>query len=166
MPKPRTRKCMCRWLERCAEEPAIPIVFDQFMNEYHLLHEGGKGYSLLYYCPFCGKSAPKSLRGSYFAKVSDEESQRLYLLTEKITTEEEMRAAHGEPDHVLPISGSLTTPATKTKGAETVVGGRCLIYNNLSDTAEVRVNINRYGKLQFSFSGKYIGPKRDLVKNA
>jgi hypothetical protein len=159
MPNPDAPACGCKWFEQAAQDPDTPVIFDPMMNEFHLVHLNGKGQSLFYHCPFCGGRAPESLRGSFFANLSNDETARLYLLTENIQTEEDMRAAHGEPDYVLPISGSSTTPGSDTEAPETVVSGRCLIYNNLSETAEVRVGIDRYGKLEFAFSGKYIGPK-------
>jgi hypothetical protein len=160
MPNPNAPLCGCKWFENAVRNSDVPVVFDGMMNEYHLVHNDGKGHSLFYHCPFCGGRAPDSLRGSYFADVSFEESSRLHLLTENIMTEEHMRATHGEPDHVFPISGGITTPGSDTEPPETKVGGRCLLYKNLSETAEVRVSVDRYGKLKFSFSGKYLGPKR------
>lgn len=159
MPNDQAPPCGCKWFERAAEDPDMPVIFDETTNEFHLVHLNGKGYSLFYHCPFCGGRAPESLRASLFACVSHEETVRLHLLTENIRTEEEMRAAHGEPDRVLPVSGGSTTKGSETEAPETVVGGRCLVYGNLSETAEVRVKIDRYGKLKFSFSGKFIGAK-------
>ena len=160
MPNDEAPPCGCKWFERAAKDSNTPVIFDEMMNEFHLVHLNGKGHSLFYHCPFCGGRAPDSLRGSFFGDLSDDETARLYLLTENIQTEEDMRVAHGEPDHVLPISGSSTSEGSDSEAPETVVGGRCLIYTSLSETAEVRIKINRYGKLKFAFSGKYIGPER------
>jgi len=162
MPNPDAPACGCKWFERSAKDPNIPVVFDEIKNEYHLVHQNDSGISLFYHCPFCGGKAPESLRDNFFADVSVEETTRLHLLTENILTEEDMRAIHGEPDSVFPTSGSMTTPGSDTEAPETTIGGRWLIYTNLSETAEVRIRISRYGKLRFSFSGKYLGPKQKV----
>lgn len=158
MPNPKAPPCGCKWFEQAANDPDIPIVFDTNFKEYHLVHEQNKGYSLFHHCPFCGGRAPESLRGSQFAHVSSKELIRLSALTAPFLTEEDVRSALGEPDHTHAISGSSTTRNNPAETPETTLEGRCLIYKNLSETAEVRVKIDRYGKLTFAYSGKYIGP--------
>jgi len=161
MPNDQAPPCGCKWFERAAKDPDVPVIFDETTNEFHLVHLNGGGRSLFYHCPFCGGRAPESLRGTLFADVSIEEIARLYAYTESILTEENIRSTHGEPDYVFPISGTSTSKGSDTEAPETIVGGRCLVYNNLSDTAEVRVKIDRYGNLKFTFAGKYIGPKEN-----
>ncbi len=52
-----TTPCTCRYLQRASDEPAVPIVFDAKMNEYHLAHldldgTGRAGHSIIRYCPW------------------------------------------------------------------------------------------------------------------
>ncbi|QIF04991.1 hypothetical protein [Roseimicrobium sp. ORNL1] len=153
------RFCKCHWLENAAKDPEVPITFDGQMNEFHLQCSNGQGTMPLYHCPFCGRRAPKSLRATFFANVTTEESARLFLLTERIFTEAELLAAWGAPDHDFPISGGITTPGTDTDPPEAFVAGRRVVYTKLSDTADVNVRILKDGNLRFSFTGKNIGPE-------
>jgi hypothetical protein len=52
-------RCKCGWLERAADEPVNPVLFDAKMGEFQL-HPSDDGYSVLYHCPWCGGSAPRS----------------------------------------------------------------------------------------------------------
>lgn len=160
MPNPNAPQCDCRWFELAVRNQAIPVIFDEEMNEYHLVHREGRGHSLFYHCPFCGGRAPATLRGTYWTEVTLEESRRLHALTKHIKTLEDLFATIGQPDEEFEIGSSGTTPSSETAAPETTLGPRRLVYNGLSESAEVHVSIDRYGRLRFSFSGRYIGPKR------
>lgn len=159
MPNPDAPDCGCNWFERAAKDDSIPVVFHEMMHEYHLIHNDGRGHSLFYHCPFCGGKAPQSLRGTYWTDVSHKESSRLQALTRGITTPEELFAAFGKPDQDFEMSGSSTTPGTDDSPPETTLGPRRVVFKSLSDTADVNVRIDRYDRLKFSFTGRYIGPK-------
>jgi hypothetical protein len=77
--------CKCDWLEHAADDPKCPVEFDAELNEYHLVR-GPKDYLLIYYCPFCGGSPPKSRRGRLFHALTDTERQRLVMLTKESRT--------------------------------------------------------------------------------
>ncbi len=79
---------------------------------------------------------------------------RLFLLTGKALTKEDMRKAYGEPSYELPIFGSIMSPGSDVMAPQTVVSGPCFIYDTLAETDDVRVEVDRYGKLKFSFTGK------------
>ncbi len=160
MPNPDAPPCGCKWFDRAAKDPAFPVVYDARMNEFHLITHDGRGQASFYHCPFCGGRAPKSLRATFFADVTDEESRRLFLLTQHILNKEQIIKELGEPHQDFEISGGMTSAGSDTEPKETFIGGRRLVYENLSDTADVNVRIDRYGKLRFSFTGKYIGPQR------
>jgi hypothetical protein len=160
MPNPDTPACECRWFERAVADDSIPVVFDELMNEYHLLHHNGRGHLLFYHCPFCGGRAPKSLRATYWTEVSMEESVRLHALTKDIRTPEEVFSTFGPPDQDFEFGSGCTTPGSQEEAPETTLGPRRVVYKSLSETAEVHVLIDRYDRLKFSFRGRYIGPKR------
>jgi hypothetical protein len=161
MPNPDAPLCDCRWFERATRDDAIPVVFDELMNEYHLVHKGGKGHSLIYHCPFCGGRAPESLRSTYWTEVSIEESHRLNALTKNIKTPQELFEKFGTPDHDFEVSGGSTTPGSEDTPPETTLGPRRVVFKGLSDTADVHVRIDQYDRLRFSFTGRYIGPDRN-----
>jgi len=160
MPNPNAPDCGCKWFELSAKDDSIPVVFDELMNEYHLKHVNGRGYSLFYHCPFCGGKAPDSLRGTYWTEVSHEESRRLQLLTNHIKTPDELFSTFGVPDQDFEIGGGSTSPGSDDEPPETVVGPRRVVFTGLSDTVDVHVRIDRYDRLRFSYMGRYIGPKR------
>ena len=159
MPNPDAPDCGCNWFDRSAKDDSIPVVFDEMMNEYHLKHADG-GFSLFYHCPFCGGKAPNSLRGTYWTKVTHEESHRLEMLTKGIKTPEQLFATFGDPQEDFQIGGGCTSPGSEDEPPETTLGSRRVVYTNLSDTVEVHVRIDRYDRLRFSYTGRYIGPKK------
>lgn len=166
MPNSDARDCGCNWFERAAKDDSIPVVFDELMNEYHLVSSNGQDYSLFYHCPFCGGKAPDSLRGTYWTEVSHEESRRLEMLTRDIKTSAELFEIFGDPDHDFEIGGGITSPATENEPPETKLHPRRVVYTNLSDTADVHVSIDRYDRLRFSYRGRYIGPDRSEQADA
>jgi predicted nucleic acid binding AN1-type Zn finger protein len=76
MPPPRKDICDCGVLERMADDPAFSIEFDPALNEYHITCQSG-GYSVIYYCPFCGGRTPKSKRTRLLHRMTAGEKQRL-----------------------------------------------------------------------------------------
>src|SRR3989442_14016479 len=81
--------CACGSLENALNDPDTPIVFDRELNEYHIEYEiknGGKGFLMIYYCPFCGGAAPKSQRRKLFAVIPPSEEERLYQLFNEVLT--------------------------------------------------------------------------------
>ena len=62
------------------------------MNEFHLKHD--KGEVMLYYCPFCGWAAFDCFRATFFARLSDVETNPDYALERPATR-------HGRPAGIL-----------------------------------------------------------------
>ena len=158
----RARICNCGGLETTSAEENSPIIFDELVNEYHLLRDthNGKARSIIRYCLWCGGRAPPlSKRAQLFAKVSYEEIRRLKELCGRIKSFQDAFDLLGAPDSDLNV-GSITTRKTD-EGAEEHTPHRVISYQNLSDTAEVRFT-QKFGDLvSASFMGKYIGPLRD-----
>src|SRR6266498_4482939 len=77
-----TRKdiCNCGVLERASREPDHAIRWDESLNEYYIAH-GKSGRMVVYYCPFCGGSTPKSRRSLLSHTLTDAERKRLCHLT-------------------------------------------------------------------------------------
>ena len=87
--------CTCGYLQRAADDPDSPIVYDPQLNEYDFEYpspcgprECGKAsaYLMIYHCPFCGGVAPESKRGRLFAAIPRAEEGRLYGLLRGVKT--------------------------------------------------------------------------------
>ena len=60
----------CERLRDFAADPDIPIVFVDKFREFGIsVLNGGTGYILIEYCPWCGKKLPSSLREKWVAKI-------------------------------------------------------------------------------------------------
>jgi hypothetical protein len=155
---PRKEKgtCECGWLERAADDPKMPVEFDPELNEYHVVR-GPKDFSMVYYCPFCGGSAPKSKRDHLFHTLTDAERQRLSTLTKDMHAVEDVTRAFGEPDIRQPIGVTITEPERDGK-PETTQSYPVLIYTKQSEIADVHVTVYPTDRVGISFWGK--GKKR------
>jgi len=152
---PRTDKndeCKCGLLARLAEDPKNSVEFDARLNEYHILRKGDGGYSVLYYCPFCGGRAPRSHRDSLFHRLTDAERHRLTELTKNLQTVQDVVAALGEPD-VKGLRMSVTTPE-KEGTPETTQSYPAMTYSKLSDVANVIVQVFPNDRVAITFQGK------------
>jgi hypothetical protein len=57
--------CTCGYLQRMAKDPAIPIEFDQRINEFHFTFpdprgDGSAAILLIYHCQVYGGALPES----------------------------------------------------------------------------------------------------------
>jgi hypothetical protein len=159
MPSPNEQaECKCGGLARMAEDPKDPIEFDARLNEYHIIHKGNGGYSLVYYCPLCGGRAPASKRSSLFQRLDDFERRRLSELTKDLRTVQEVVAAFGQPDVRRPVGMTIIRP--EIEGVpETAQSFPAMTYSRLSETANVYVSVYPDDKVSVSFQ-----PKPMLVK--
>jgi hypothetical protein len=135
MPEPKPKPCECKWLERADANPKVPISFDFELNEFHLHYPGGQ--LMIYYCPFCGGTAPESLRDTFFTVITPDEEARLTGLTSDLKTVDALIAAFGPPDH----------------------DRHTFTYKSLSTTADVRVIVNAPDQIGFFFTEKNIRPQ-------
>lgn len=150
--------CRCGYLQRESEEPAIPIVFDEEMHEFHIAHTNG-GYSVIYHCPWCGGVGPPSKRASFFAPITNAESERLQRLTSGLRSVAEAIVRLGKPDAEEARGTTIVRPARRRE-PPTVTTYRTLRFSKLSDTAEV--TLIDYGPkgIGFSFHGKSLKKTR------
>lgn len=159
---PRKEKgaCKCEWFERAADDPKCPVEFDAELNEYHLVL-GPKDHLMIYYCPFCGGSAPKSQRDRLFHKLTEAERDRLVRLTKDMRTVQEVTAAFGEPD-IKHSVGMVTTNPERDGKPETTQSYPVIVYKKLSEIADVHVMIYPTDRVGISFQGKPV--KKDAGK--
>ena len=164
--------CTCRYLERSAEDPDLPIEFDESTGEFHFQNykpqrsrwqqsvqafgSSAQPASLLliYHCPFCGGTAPKSKRDSLFQVISRDEEMRLAERLQNINTMNEAVAQLGKPD--LDSYLSLKTPETADSPL-TIDRVRFLRYHTLSAVADVCFTEGSDGRAYWQLQGKYKG---------
>jgi hypothetical protein len=151
--------CECGVLEKAAEDAANPIIFDVELNEYQLEYEPPKGRAkmMIYFCPFCGGKAPASKRDRFFARVTDEEYQRLRNLTKNIKTINDAIELFGVPE--VDSYEEVISPEKKDT-PEKRQAFRCVVYSNLSDTADIRITDYHRETVSIVFEGKYTGEER------
>ena len=137
-----------------ADDPKFPIEFDATLNEYHITH-AGDGYALIYYCPFCGGSTPKSKRERLFHRITTAENLRLSELTKNLRTIQDVTTALGEPDIRQPVGVVTTTPERDGK-PEVTRSCPVLIYTKLSDVADIHVTVYPTDRVAITFQGKGI----------
>jgi hypothetical protein len=152
-----TRYCTCRWFERAAAEPGVPIEFNEQLNEYKLV-DGSGGRMSLYFCPFCGCKAPESRSASMFTKITDAELGRLRNLTKEIKTLVDALRVLGRPDDDMEGGGSTIFPGSEGVPPSAIHYDRMLRYRRLSETIDVNIRVTASGDAQLLFSGKYVGP--------
>jgi uncharacterized protein DUF6980 len=95
------RTCDCAWPDRCARNPAIPILYDAEMNEYHVAYgPEGRGRLRMRHCPWCGGALPESRRGSFFTEPDPAEVSEVERLMSGVRDIPTMRRVLGEPDAI------------------------------------------------------------------
>ena len=132
--------CTCTYLQSAADDPDNPISFDKRTEEFEFCYTHGTGDDayparlMIYHCPFCGGAAPKSKRDLLFARIEDNEVDRLAELLAPIQTLADVLKLLGNPDF-----DSFGTSRCDESGDQpsTVERYRRLCYQRLSDTAEV-----------------------------
>jgi hypothetical protein len=156
----RKEICDCRVLQHASREPGHPIRWDEKLQEYYIAY-GKSGRMMIYYCPFCGGSTPKSRRSLLFHTLTDGERQRLSNLIKGLKTVDDVKAAFGEPDIYQPQGESRTVPERDGKPETTTVYS-VMIYTKLSEVANIHVTIYPMDRVGFGFHGKPV--KKDTNK--
>jgi hypothetical protein len=127
--------CTCGSLQLEAADTHNPIVFRQGANGFELPYrdECGRiaGAINIYHCPFCGGVAPKS--EWEFVTIPTDEQDRLAGLLKPIVKLSDALNTFGEPDMEIV---------------------RELLYNNLSDTADVFITEQLDGKVNWELRAK------------
>jgi hypothetical protein len=93
------RPCDCGRPDRSAKNPALPVVFDEEMNEYHIAYgPERRGHLIIRYCPWCGGKLPESRRGSFFTEPDPAEVSEVKHLMSDVRDIPTMLRVLGEPD--------------------------------------------------------------------
>lgn len=152
-----TEPCTCKYLERAADEPENPIVFHQQTGEFHFSYtdpaDGVPQMLIIYHCPFCGGAAPPSKRETLFHVVPHAESNRLLEILHACKNLDDVFATFGQPDQDTPAGSSFTTFEDKGSPPQ-VVFQRLLIFQNVSDVADLHITERPDGMIGYSVVGK------------
>lgn len=89
--------CSCLYLQNEANEKGSAITFDERTNEYSV--QCGDRALIIYHCPFCGGTAPKSKREELFERIPFEENERFEAILKGLTTINAVIRKLGAPDH-------------------------------------------------------------------
>src|ERR1041384_3666283 len=135
MPLFRKGTCKCGMLESASKEEDKPIRWSERMNEYYIAYGNG-GRMMVYYCPFCGGSTPKSRRASFFAHVTQQEEHRIIELFRGIRSVPDVIARFGPPDEEREFASSVRRTGRKGQAQRGEVF-RGLVYKNLSAVADI-----------------------------
>ena len=154
--------CTCGYLQRAADDPRLPIVFDPLTCEFHFRYSeaaGGVAATLvIYHCPFCGGAAPKSKRHLLFAVIPPDEEERLARLLVPVRTIRGALRRLGKPERDDPSGTSVTVEGAS--GDPIVRRHRTLVYEHLSAVADVWITERSDGAVSWQLQGKYVGPSQ------
>jgi hypothetical protein len=154
MPPQRKDICDCGILEHASKEPGHVIRWNEELNEYHIVYGNGSEM-MIYYCPFCGGSVPKSRRSQLFHTLTDKERQRLCVLTKDMRTVQQLIEAFGEPDIRHSVGMTTITPERDGK-PETTESYPMMTYTKLSDVADVYVTVYPTDRVRIHFQSKAV----------
>jgi hypothetical protein len=138
--------CSCGYLERAANDPKSPIVFDKLTHEYQFVYPDpqadiiprGKATLIIYHCPFCGGAAPPSQRDLLFSIITPDEEQRPRELLADVRTIDDALRILGQPD--LDLDAGVTRRQHETSGTgPSIESFRSLTYSGLSKTVDVQI---------------------------
>jgi hypothetical protein len=158
-----TEPCRCGYLQRAADDPGSPVVFDSDSNEYNFRGPGSAAAEdprfvtvRIYHCPFCGGAAPSSKPRLQFVVISQGEQQRLLQLLDGIRTLDDAIRVLGPPEEDTPHGVTETHPEEES-AAPTVRSCRTLTYRGLSETADVCILDRQGDRVGVILQGKYVG---------
>jgi hypothetical protein len=148
--------CTCGTMQRCSQDPAIPITYSVDTGDYQLefrLAGGECGHMVLYHCPFCGGCLPQQPPDVKFNVLSIDERTRLLKITHGINSIEAALERLGKPDYDLP-SGLIYDGKTKDGTLPRTTVHRVLRYCNLSRQADVCITEMERGHTSIAFQVK------------
>ena len=160
--------CTCDYLQHAADDPRNPIVFDALTNEYHYTYQepdaAGPSTLNIYHCPFCGGAAPESKRRLLFSVIPSEEEQRLARLLAPVRTARGALKRLGKPQRDDPAGIRMHTPEADGRPPG-VRHHRVLVYEKLSDVADVWFTEGPDGRVSWQLMGKQIARRSKSRKN-
>ncbi len=90
-------------MEQIVEQFPDYMEFDLEMNEFHILHQRGRGSGQVYYCIACGGKPPESLRHTFFEEPTESDYADAWSRIENLKNEEDFIGEFGEPAYVFDI---------------------------------------------------------------
>jgi hypothetical protein len=90
-------------MEQIVEQFPDCMEFDPVMNEFHILHQQGRGKLQVYYCTACGGNPPESLRHTFFEEPAKSDYDDAWSRIENLKNEEDFIEEFGEPAYVFDI---------------------------------------------------------------
>jgi hypothetical protein len=154
--------CSCGYLARAADDPDVPIVFDERTGEFHFTYyepgecvaeEWSPAMLVIFHCPFCGGAAPPSKRALLFHAIPRAEEQRLFTILTPLKNIDAAITALGPPDWDNEIGGVSRTSPDDGKPS-VVTCSRRLCYQRLSEIADVWLDNFQDGVAYWSLQGK------------
>ena len=149
----------CNYLQSAADDPDNPITFDKRTEEFEFCYTHGAGDDaypatlVIYHCPFCGGAAPQSKRDLLFARIEDNEVDRLAELLTPIQTLADVLKLLGDPD-----TDSFDTSRRDESDdvPSTVERHQHICYQRLSDTANVWFQVMPDKTVHWQLHGKQL----------
>src|SRR5262245_31409611 len=133
--------CTCKYLANAADDPRIPIIFDERTHEYQYTYQEpeccGPSTLVSYHCPFCGGAAAASKRHVLFHVSPPHEEARLAALLSPIRTMREALERLGSADHD-DLQGETRREGETDDLPPSIRWYRALTYRSLSKVADVR----------------------------
>ncbi len=167
--------CECRYLQDAADDPDLPIMFDESTGEYQFQYyeqnptrlqhlsrviwntKPQHAMLVIYHCPFCGGAAPKSKRHLLFETIPRDEESRLAELLQNIKTIDDAIEQLGQPD----MDGHVANKKPESEGNPPKIDhNRDIRYHNLSDVADVRITERPDGSAYWQLQGKLKGARK------
>jgi hypothetical protein len=163
MPKPTfasvtEQVCTCDYLQKAADDPENPIIFDEPTGEYQFTYREpeceGRSMLVIYHCPFCGGAAPESKRNLLFAVIPRSEGERLAEILAPIQTIHDALELLGTPD----FDGFVQfRQEERNDHPSTWQHRRQIRYERLSEVADVWIDESTNGRVFWRLQGKYVG---------
>lgn len=151
--------CTCSYLQTAADDPENPIAFDARTGEFEFHYTCGTGEDaypatlVIYHCPFCGGAAPESKRPLLFARIINEEVERLTAVLEPIKTAADALRVLGKPDY---DGLSISRRNESDDSPSTVERDRYFYFDRLSETARVWFQVMPDDKVYWQLHGKQL----------
>lgn len=152
------KTCTCDWLKNAANDERFPVEYDEQDNQFKLrcqLGDEKPGYTVLYFCPFCGGRAPDLKKEKIFAQISELEFERLQDIAREIQSIEDAFRILGEPEQEFSREEQRAILSAEEK--ELMDAARALTYQNVSETATIHVIEYKEGGVRIIIQEKFIG---------
>ena len=138
-----TSICNCNTLRAWARERGTPVKYDPDLNEFQLTCRSG--YKIFWYCPFCGKSVPRSRRPSLGADVLNE-GEKIRGRLSGLRTRAALVQRFGVPDQEDPTATTFYRRYNSNGKPELISKRRGLTYRSISKKFDVTFFVGRHNE--------------------